>query len=377
MANHLGQAVRIPDYMADATLNYYADIFRNVLDHLGTPGRRDSKSLVVQPYSGGGMRIQVTAGTAMISGTDRGAADSSGITLQGSYIARVDALIGPVTIAAAPTSGTRTDNVYLVVSDKAENGSGTNDAYVAVLASTATTPKSALRLASIDVAPGTSAITSGMISPGPRAAGPALVDSNYGYVDKFTADTDPGSPIAAKRFDKLAIGSASRMGTNIFGMTILDSGFHLDNQAWTDIPFHNADPANGIDYIAATMHDDGWLYSNPTGPLNGWVPNSRGWYRVSGCFGFGGSGDALTRGNRGLRAITEGGRILACAIHDASEVADNSPITISQPFYWPFANDESNPIKLQIYQGSGGGMTIPNPDHQHPQVAVLEMIALS
>jgi hypothetical protein len=198
MANHLGQAVRIPDYMADATLNYYADIFRNVLDHLGTPGRRDSKSLVVQPYSGGGMRIQVTAGTAMISGTDRGAADSSGITLQGSYIARVDALIGPVTIAAAPTSGTRTDNVYLVVSDKAENGSGTNDAYVAVLASTATTPKSALRLASIDVAPGTSAITSAMISPGPRAAGPALVDSNYGYVDKSTADTDPGSPIAAK-----------------------------------------------------------------------------------------------------------------------------------------------------------------------------------
>jgi hypothetical protein len=172
MANHLGQAVRIPDYMADATLNYYADIFRNVLDHLGTPGRRDSKSLVVQPYSGGGMRIQVTAGTAMISGTDRGATDSSGITLQGSYIARVDALIGPVSIAAAPTSGTRTDNVYLVVSDKAENGSGTNDAYVAVLASTATTPKSALRLASIDVAPGTSAITSAMISPGPRAGRP-------------------------------------------------------------------------------------------------------------------------------------------------------------------------------------------------------------
>lgn len=377
MANHLGQAVRIPDYMADPALNYYADIFRNVLDHLGTPGRRDSKSLVVQPYSGGGMRIQVTAGTAMISGTDRGGADGSGITLQGSYITRVDALIGPITIAAAPSSGTRTDNVYLVVSDTSENGSGTNDAYVAVLNSTTTAPPSALRLASIAVAAGTGAITSGMITAGPRAGSPPLADPNYGYVDRSTPDTDPGNPIAAKRFDKLAIGSASRMGTNIFGMTILDSGFHLDNQTWTDIPFHNADPANGIDYIAVTMHDDGWLYSNPTGPLNGWVPNSRGWYRVSACFGFGGSGDALTRGNRGLRAITEGGRILATSIHDANEVADNSPITISQPFYWPYANDDSNPIKLQIYQGSGGGMTIPSPDHQHPQVAVLEIIALS
>src|SRR4051812_17636732 len=160
MSNHLGQAIRLPDYMADSSLSYFADIFRNVLDHLGTPGRRDSKSLVVQPYSGGGMRIQVTAGTAMISGTDRGGADASGITLQGSYITRVDALIGPITIAAAPGSGTRTDNVYLVVSDTSENGSGTNDAYVMVQNSTTTAPPSALRLASIAVAAGTGAITS-------------------------------------------------------------------------------------------------------------------------------------------------------------------------------------------------------------------------
>jgi hypothetical protein len=375
MSNHLGQAIRLPDYMADASLSYFADIFRNVLDHLGTPGRRDSKSLVVQPYSGGGMRIQVTAGTAMVSGTDRGGTDSSGITLQGSYIARVDALIGPVSIPAAPSSGTRTDNVYLVVSDTAENGTGTNDAYVTVANSTATAPKSSLRLASIDVAAGTSAITSAMISPGPMAHSPALVDSNYGYVDKQTVDTDTSNPIAAKRFDKLGIGSAHIMGSNIMSQTIDNGGFHLVSGEWIKVPFSNADLALGIiDYSEVQLHDDGNTYTNPPGELIGWVPSVAAWYRISAVFTFG-LGGGTHVGRRGIRAIAEQGRVLAANISTADEIQDNHPLTISQPFYWPFANDTDNPISIQLYQGSGASMFIHGPDTTHPQVAVFERLS--
>jgi hypothetical protein len=374
VANHLGQAVRLPDYMADASLAYYADIFRNVIDHLGTPGRRDSTSLVVAPYSGGGMNIQVSPGTALVRGTDRGAADSSGVSLQGSYVVRVDALIGPVSIAAAPTSGTRTDNVYLVISDKAENGTGTNDGYVMVQNSTSTAPVSSLRLASITVAAGTASITTGMISPGPRSANPALVDSSYGYVDKQTVYTEASTPIPAKLFDKIGVGSGHVMGTNIMAQTIHSYGFSLPDKEWTDVPFTNVDANQGIDYSAVSIANDGQLYQNPSGPLNGWVPLVVGWYRISAVFGFNPGGGASI-GNRGLRAITEAGRILACSIHDANEVGTASPIEISQPFYWRYNNNTGNPIKVQLYQGSGGTMTVPGPDGAHPQVAVLERLA--
>jgi hypothetical protein len=374
VANHLGQAVRLPDYMADATLSYFADIFRNVLDHLGTPGRRDSKSLVVAPASGGGMNIQVGPGTAMISGTDRGGADTSGLTLQGGYIARVDAVIGPIAIAAAPTSGTRTDNVWLVVSDKAENGTGTNDAYVMVQNSTAGTPPSALRLASIDVPHGVGAITGAMITPGPRAAGPALVDPNYGYVNRTTADTDSSTPIAAKLFDKIGVGSGHVMGTNIMAFTIRSGGAAVPNSVWTDVPFSNVDPAYGIDYGDASIYDDGNLYQDPSGPLNGWVPQARGWYRISASFGFG-TGGGVSVGRRGVRAMVEGGRVLACDIRDAEEVQNNYAISLSQPFYWDQVNATGNPIKIQLWQGSGASMTIPGPDADHPQVAVFERLA--
>jgi hypothetical protein len=369
--NHLGQAVRIPDWMADASLSYYADIFRSVLDHLGTPGRRDSKSLVVQPA--GGMNIQVTAGTALVAGTDRGGVDATGITLQGSYIVRVDATVGPVSIAAAPGSGSRTDRVYLVVSDKTEQSGGTNDAYVQVLASTATAPKSSLVLASITVAAGTASITAGMITAGVRSTPPALADPSFGYVDKTTTDT--AGAVAAKRFAKLALGSApDALGTNISAGVLPTGGQSIPSGAWTSLNFNNSSTSQYIDYRDANIEDDGTVIH-----AAGFIPLDVGWYRISACVAM----PTSTAGSqRGLRAVSQGGRVIACVTSPPANVSDNNPLTISQTFYWKYANLTTDPILIQVYHNCGSTQRIGGQytnsagaaDMHQPQTAVLERL---
>jgi len=245
---------------------------------------------------------------------------------------------------------------------------------VMVQDATLAAPLSALKLATLVIPAGTSAITPGNIaSLGTIAKVPALADPSYGYVDKKTVDTDTSTPIAAKRFDKIGIGTGHVMGTNIMAQTI-SANFTLPNSQWTDVPFNNSAPALGINYAVVSIHDDDNLYHNPGGPLNGWVPEVAGWYRISAAFTFSTGGGASV-GRRGVRAIGETGRVIAADIRDASEVQNDHPVCMSQPFYWRFANDASQPIKIQLWQGSGANMTIVTPDQGHPQVAVFERLA--
>lgn len=174
MSNSLSQAFRPPLYLADASVSYTADEFREAFDILTTPGRRDGSSLQVTQSVAPGMTVDVGVGAAVVAGTTNGAADAAGLFPQGLYGCRLDAAITGLPIPTAPTSGAaRTDAVYLQIADKTVVGSGNNEAVVKVQSPYSTLPPSSLLLATVTVPVGATQILNTNIAANNTFAAPA------------------------------------------------------------------------------------------------------------------------------------------------------------------------------------------------------------
>jgi hypothetical protein len=90
-----------------------------LINNLLNAGYLDTNAFVVAP-TGGTMSVRVGSGTAkadhyVVPGTGAG---------QGNYLVRLDATFKTITIDAAATSGTRVDEIWLVVEDQTYEGNG-------------------------------------------------------------------------------------------------------------------------------------------------------------------------------------------------------------------------------------------------------------
>jgi len=153
-----------PFPIQDPALSYDAQDFRRLLSSLFGEGIADvtGGQLRVTPHAtGSDMSVDVAGGLVYVQGDT--------IAGQGIYQAPFDAL--NLTIAAAPASGSRIDLVVARVYDKQVAGGATSGRAVEVLTGTAaaapTAPKvpdTAVVLAQVTVAAGTTTITSGLIA---------------------------------------------------------------------------------------------------------------------------------------------------------------------------------------------------------------------
>lgn len=151
-----------PLYLQNAT-NYVALDLRGALDVALDEGVGGSGELAVtQRAAGTNMSVDVAAGTASVDG------DSPSGSRQ--YVVRSDAVTN-VTVEAAPGSNSRIDLIVAQIRDAAVGGGANNDwVLTAVTGTSGATPSppalptSAIELAQVTVASGTSAITNAMIT---------------------------------------------------------------------------------------------------------------------------------------------------------------------------------------------------------------------
>lgn len=152
-----------------------ARMYRGFVSDLFSEGIRSvpaGEYLVTARPGGANMTVQVAAGVAYIQGDD--------VTGQGVYRVENDALIIDVAVAAAPSSGTRTDLVCLRVQDKQASGSTANVGSIVVLTGQATlgaSDKTLIALASVSVAAGQASVQTANITDlrSPSTGGGAAV----------------------------------------------------------------------------------------------------------------------------------------------------------------------------------------------------------
>ena len=144
------------------------------------------------------MSVDVGHGIAAVAGATRTATpDAAGLYAQGIYIAKLTSGVN-VSVAAAPTSSTRTDAVYLQIADKTETSSGNNEAIIKISRTTTTRCRSpSLLLGVIVVGTNVTSIVNANIFMNAQYAQHPLLN---GYVDK--ASTDTTTSIAPKRVSK-------------------------------------------------------------------------------------------------------------------------------------------------------------------------------
>lgn len=151
-----------PTWLQNGT--YSARLDRIFSDVLFTEGvlRPGAGQLLVSPSSPAAMSVSVAAGYAAIQGDD--------IADQGKYLVRSTAA-ETVTITAAPGANSRIDLIVLRVNDPDAGGPAGNNATLVAIAGTPAAspsppalPASAIPLAQVLVAAGTTAITAGMIT---------------------------------------------------------------------------------------------------------------------------------------------------------------------------------------------------------------------
>ena len=152
---------------------YAARIDRTLIDNLWTEGILGAGSFLVSERGAGtNMTVDVTAGVAVVEGDDQ--------AFQGKYLCREQAATTGLVITTAPGSGTRHDLVVLQVQDPNAGGPAGDNAVLKVIAGATgnstdpAVPDSALVLARVRVATGTTAITNAMIDdlrPMANAAG--------------------------------------------------------------------------------------------------------------------------------------------------------------------------------------------------------------
>lgn len=151
-----------PTWLQNGT--YSARLDRIFSDILFTEGvmRPGVGQFQVTPASPAAMSVQVAAGYACVTGDDQ--------PDQGNYLVRSTAT-ETLTVTAAPGSNSRIDLVILRINDPDAGGPAGNNATLAIIAGTPAAspsppalPTSAIPLARITVAAGTTAITAGMIT---------------------------------------------------------------------------------------------------------------------------------------------------------------------------------------------------------------------
>lgn len=143
-------------------IDYPARIDRTLYDSIWTEGIMGSGDLQVTQSSPTGMSVNIAVGVCAIEGDDQ--------PFQGKYLVRSDAVETNLPIGVAPGSGTRHDLVVLRVRDSNAAGGLFDDAIFEVVAGTPSgspvdpaIPNTALVLARVRVAAGTSAITNSLI----------------------------------------------------------------------------------------------------------------------------------------------------------------------------------------------------------------------
>lgn len=134
-------------------------VFDNVWDNEGVIGTND---FLVSAQASPNMTVRAAAGVAVVIGDDQ--------AFQGKYLCREESVTSPLTITAAPGSGTRYDLVVLQVRDPNAGGASGDDAIVTVVTGVASAtpvdpaiPASSLVLARVVVPSGTGSITSSNI----------------------------------------------------------------------------------------------------------------------------------------------------------------------------------------------------------------------
>lgn len=142
-------------------LDYPARIDRVTFDALWTEGVKDAGHFAVAQSSPTAMSVLVAAGVAVVTGDDQ--------AFQGKYLVRAEAA-DTLTIGAAPGSGQRNDIIVVRVRDSNSGVGVDDDAILEVVVGTPSgspvdpaIPDTALPLARVRVASGTSAITNSLI----------------------------------------------------------------------------------------------------------------------------------------------------------------------------------------------------------------------
>lgn len=143
-------------------LDYPARWDRTVFDNLWTEGVITSGSFVVTETPVPTMAVDVSAGVAVVTGTDQ--------AFQGKYVCREEIPTLAVSIGAAPGSGQRNDLIVLRVNDTNAGGAAGDNAVIDVVVGTPagspvdpTPPPSSLVLARVRVPAGTGTITNSLI----------------------------------------------------------------------------------------------------------------------------------------------------------------------------------------------------------------------
>lgn len=172
---------------------------------------------------------------------------------------------------------------------------------------------------------------------------------------------DHGSATAASHEDhvhsstvpKLQRGSGPLVGTN-FCYAVRNSTFAAGNSGWTTIPFAS---------VVAEAFDDAIASLNSTGVFT--APVS-GLYAFTAVTTF----TSNTTGARGIRWITGSGVVLASPPIALATNQTTNPMSAGGTMYLTAGTT----LAAQVYQGSGGSMTMPANATATPQQATFALV---